>query len=406
MMQKTSDIKLYLNLIMWALVPSIYFLVRMHIISFNEVDINILGQLEWFDLIDETIVTILTVPLYYLLKPEKTNINRNCSMLILSFGIYFVFTLIIVCYITTITKFMNSVNSITYLTLESFSLLFGFISTFMIIILTLYTEYAIIRMATVIKLLCLAITDCILINLFKENGAAISEIVVNIFIGFVLLLLCIKKNYVAFKKFEMVRFKEWFRIGAFSGFQILLDNIIYAMMICKMVNAVNESGNYWVANNFIWGWLLIPVTCLGEIIRKNNLEKLTYKNSFKWGLIILGIWIITFPIWSFFIRYAMAIDNSGIIKIVYLAMPYYITYIPSVILDSWFISKGKTHCNFIISVIVNIIYYGIMYILFVNNIFTLNINFIILLFGLGMIAHLVIDIILYFICINKRVMQT
>ena len=52
---------------------------------------------------------------------------------------------------------------------------------------------------------------------------------------------------------------SWMRIGSFAGIQIFLDNFIYTVMVCRMVNAVSESGNYWVANNFIWGWMLVQV---------------------------------------------------------------------------------------------------------------------------------------------------
>lgn len=31
-------------------------------------------------------------------------------------------------------------------------------------------------------------------------------------------------------------------------------------MISRMVNVVGEQGTYWVANNFIWSWLLLPIT--------------------------------------------------------------------------------------------------------------------------------------------------
>ena len=40
-------------------------------------------------------------------------------------------------------------------------------------------------------------------------------------------------------------------------------------MVVEMVNIVAEQGNYWVANNFIWGWLLIPMAALMEIIRSD-----------------------------------------------------------------------------------------------------------------------------------------
>lgn len=73
-----KDFKLYGSLLLYALLPSIYLLIRMQIISINSVDINIMGQLEWFDLIDEILVTALTVPLYFLLKPDKSS-DKTCQ---------------------------------------------------------------------------------------------------------------------------------------------------------------------------------------------------------------------------------------------------------------------------------------------------------------------------------------
>ena len=41
------------------------------------------------------------------------------------------------------------------------------------------------------------------------------------------------------------------------------------LMIVRMVNVVGEQGTFWVANNFIWGWLLLPVLQLGELIKSD-----------------------------------------------------------------------------------------------------------------------------------------
>ena len=71
-----KDFKLYWSLILYALLPSVYLLIRMQIVAVSGVDINIMGQIEWFDLIDEVLVTALTVPLYFLLKPDKERQHR------------------------------------------------------------------------------------------------------------------------------------------------------------------------------------------------------------------------------------------------------------------------------------------------------------------------------------------
>ena len=51
-----KDFKLYGSLILYALLPSVYLLIRMQIVAVSGVDINIMGQIEWFDLIDEVLV--------------------------------------------------------------------------------------------------------------------------------------------------------------------------------------------------------------------------------------------------------------------------------------------------------------------------------------------------------------
>ena len=79
-MSKT-DRKLFISLMLWNLIPSIYLLIRMHIVANTGTDINILGQMEWFDLIDEIITTVLTVPLYFVIKKERTTPQKNMAAL-------------------------------------------------------------------------------------------------------------------------------------------------------------------------------------------------------------------------------------------------------------------------------------------------------------------------------------
>lgn len=243
----------------------------------------------------------------------------------------------------------------------------------------------------------LSILDFVFIDAFLELGASYSEIITNSLIGIIVLFIVYIRNYIRFGKVNLHWLKEYFKIGLFSGLQIFLDNFIYAIMICKMVNAVSNSGNYWIANNFIWGWLLIPIMVITEIIKKNNLEKLEFKNTWKYGLIICTLWLISVPGWRWFIINIMSSDANTILNILYPLVPFYIAYIISSFIDGWFISKGKTIYNTINSFLVNIVYYGIAFILFNKGFFELNIMFVILLFGFGNIVHMLISILLYII---------
>lgn len=280
-MNSKKDLKLYFSLIFWSFLPSIYLLVRMKIVAINDVDINILGQMEWFDLIDEIITTMLIVPLYSVLKPHKSDCNKVGFAFAISFLVYLVFTILIVGKVSAISKFMQAEYATSYLLLQSFSMLIQFISTFMILVLTLNGDNKKINILIISKLICLSILDYIFMNKFNSIGASYSEIVTNLIITIISLTLICKNKYMMFGSTDKGFVKEWIKTGIPVGIQIFLDNFIYAVMIVRMVNVVNESGNYWVANNFIWGWLLVPVQCFAEIIKKNDLNKLTFKNTWK-----------------------------------------------------------------------------------------------------------------------------
>lgn len=72
-------------------------------------------------------------------------------------------------------------------------------------------------------------------------------------------------------------------------------------------------------------------------------------------------------------------------------MPFYIAYSISVVIDNIFIGLGKTVYNAVNSVIVNFIYYGIFYILYITEIVVFSMDMIILMFGFGMVFHLIIS---------------
>lgn len=373
----------------------------MNLVHINSVDVNVLGQMEWFDLIDEILVQSLIVPLYSLLKGNKS--GGKCGMaFVLSFGIYFAFTGFISLYVSQISDYMNAEYAAEFLKLQAVSLLIMFISTFSILLLTLNNDYKKVILLTVLRLVLLTITDLFFIHAYLDRGAVYSEIVTNSCIAVISLFIVRKRKYLSFGKTECLWLVDYAKMGAFAGMQIFLDNFIYAVMICKMVNAVSESGNYWIANNFIWGWLLLPATCITEIIKKNHIEKLSFRNAGLPGLMIAAFWLVTYPGWKWFLDGPMSSESGVILKILYPLVPFYVTYLVSGFIDAWFISEGKTIYNAITSLIVNIGYYGVAYLLFRLGFFALDIMFVILLFGFGMVVHMLCSVLFYRMEQKKR----
>ena len=168
-------------------------------------------------------------------------------------------------------------------------------------------------------------------------------------------------------------------------------------MVVKMVNLVAEQGNYWVANNFIWNWLLMPVLALNEVIRTNCKEQKNTQvgNYFRiiFIIIILGAIAVSFS--NIFFQYAERLENHNDIYFIVLKLsPFYIFYALSIIPDNIFIGYGKTIYNLINSIIINFVYYGSMYIL--RGYINFNMNTIIIMFGVGMIFHALISYIIFY----------
>lgn len=276
-MKTKSDLKLFLSLILWNLAPFIYSTVRLNLVTTSEADINILGQIEWFDLIDEILITGLITPLYLLLKDRKYKELAGTAFATAGV-IYLVFSMIVYFSLKGLTEFMGAQDAETFLKLELVGLVFGFISTFCVLLLTLNGEHRSILILLVAKITISVFSDLLLIPNTGMYGSAYSDIAVNTVISLISIGICIHKKIVRkSKRLDHTFTKEWIRIGVFSSLQIFLDNFVYMVVVCRMVNAVSESGNYWMANSFIYGLLLVPLFQLAEIVKKNDLEKLTLK---------------------------------------------------------------------------------------------------------------------------------
>lgn len=393
-MQKREDMKLFLALTVWMLIPSIYLAVRMHIVTVNDVNVNILGQMEWFDLIDEVLATTLITPLYVLLKERKASMNGFAFCV--SCGIYTVFSLIVSVYVGSIVEFMHAEYAEQFLAMQLISMVVSFTGTFCIMLFTMNDAYRTVLVLTICRFVLAGVLDFVYIGRYNDMGAVYSDIFTNIAVSVTALVCAVMNGLIRIGRWDREFVISWAKIGSFAGIQIFLDNFIYAVMVCRMVNAVSESGNYWVANNFIWGWMLISVSCFVQIVQKNRLEKITWKNSMRYILLFCALWFATMPFWETFLINVMGVkDAADVLRIIRSMAPFYVCYAVAACIDGWFVSYGKTVYIFINSVVVNIGYYGIMYVLFQRNIFSVNMTFIEILFGFGMVVHLAVSLILY-----------
>lgn len=141
---KTFDWKMFLALCLLALIPAIYQTVITKLITsfVNPGALDIVGQMEWFDLIDETICAFLIVPMYSVLSKayKKENFNKTVFKLgILIIIIYALFSLGTFFYGINLISFMNP-NEIDigaaygYLSLETIGFMIGIIFSYISVV--------------------------------------------------------------------------------------------------------------------------------------------------------------------------------------------------------------------------------------------------------------------------------
>ena len=220
--------------------------------------------MEWFDLINETLIAFLIAPLYSVFNKifkenESDFAGYTFKIGLLSFLVYAVFSLGVLIYGSGLIKAMNpeetDITAVSvYLRLETVAFMIGvileFINVVFIVVGKVKNVYVFLAVRTVLSVTA----DFILIPAFGVYGVAVSNIIVNAVLSVVSLLLLYFQKYIRFCLFDkkdLQVLKGWLRVGVFSGAQQFLDNFIYAIMVCKMVNAVARQGDYWIANNFI-----------------------------------------------------------------------------------------------------------------------------------------------------------
>lgn len=326
---KNINYKLLLSLLIMGLCPTIYTTIRIFWLG-NLPDgysYSIAGQLTWVILIYEIISEAIILPLFYfigkVLLDKKEFVNRVKTGLIITFGLYLLISGGIIIFAEPLLKVMAiSPNilqqSIEYIRLEAIANIFSILANFVLIVLLTCNKDKYVYLLTGLKLLLSIILDTFLISSLNlslnlgVNGIAISNIIINFIIFIVTIMILIKEGINIFnkEKLDFTWTNELIKVGGISGLESFVRNIFYMVMISRMVNVVGEQGTYWVANNFIWGWLLLPVIQLGELIKQDvSTNKEAIKDNtlgyFTITTFICLLWIISIPLYKPFMKYVL-----------------------------------------------------------------------------------------------------
>ena len=424
---KNINRKLFISLLVMGLVPTIYTTLRVFWLGNLPGDwsYSIAGQLSWVNLIYEVINEAIILPLFYfvgkVLEDKKELTNRMKTGLLITLGIYILLSIVIMTCTNPLLKLMATDPSIieasaTYIRIEAVANIFGILSQFALVGLVTLGKDKYVYILTGVKLALCVVLDLFLVSSLScslnmgVNGIGVTNIIVNALIFGATLFLLAKNEVNVFNK-EKMGFKwakEFAKVGGISGVESFVRNLAYMVMIARMVNVVNEQGTYWVANSFIWGWLLLPITQLGELIKQEtSTNKDTVKNNTLGYFAITGIaivvWCIFIPLYKPFMQYVLNYsDIEKLFELVMVLFGFYVLYAIQNVFDATFYGLGKTHYMLFESIVTNTIYYGIAFILYVTGVWEPTLIGIALLFGIGNAFDTIVSLGAYWFLLRKN----
>ena len=305
--------------------------------------------------------------------------------------------------------------SAQYIRIESIANVFSVLCQFLLITLITVNKSRYLYWFTGARLVLCLVFDTFFVSTLPisrnlgVNGIGYSNILVN---GLLLAVAiwCLSKEGIPVLRRAKLDFgwmREFFKIGGISGLESLVRNTAYTVMIAKMVNIVGEQGTYWVANSFIWSWLLLPILQLGELIKqevaadKENIRKNTLGYFAITGA-ASALWFVSIPLWKPFMTHVLHFsDIDKLFSLVLLLVIFYIPFAFQNVFDATFYGLGKTNYMLFESVVTNTVYYGTAFLLYSAGLWTPTLTGIALLFGFGNVFDSIVSLLAYRYLLKK-----
>lgn len=349
-------------------------------------------------------------------------LNKLKTGLLVTFGIYALFTCLIVIFAEPLVRAMaqNSEQipaTVDYIRLEMIAAAILNTVRFLTIFFILHDWHRVIYSVLGIQVVVSITMDTILLSQLEfsfkvgVNGIAYSNMIAS-FAALVYALWTVKNRYQVTQadiatRLNFAWIKEWMHVGKWSGIDSFIRNAFFLLFIIRMINVVEEQGTFWVANNFIWAWLLLPFLPLADVIKQDTSQgqRLHHWDKmlgyFAMCALIAGIWMVLLPGYEWFFMYVFNTDPAPHVHLVLISLPFYILFMINTSMDSVLYGRGKTSYLALQSIITNFSVYGIAYLIYLQGIVEPTLSGIAILFGIGITVDTFVTYWLYQRHLNK-----
>lgn len=415
--------RLYVALLLTAAFPTIYTTVRIYFLGDLPVEwgVNIASQLAWVNLGLEVIQEAIILPLFYLLGKTLTDraatINKLRTGLTLTAGVYAFLALVIILFAEPLVRAMAQdpaaiPATVQYIRLEMVASIITNPVRFLIIFFILMDWRRVIYTILAIQVVASIAMDSLLLSQLDfsfhvgVDGIAYSNMVAGV--ATLAYSLSVVRRRFGISHGDLSNradygwMREWYHVGKWSGVDSFIRNAFYLVFIIRMMNVLAEQGTYWVANGFIWAWLLLPYFPLADLLKQDTAQgpRMDHKAKtygyFAAALAIAAVWLLSIPLWFPFFEHVFNVPHPDEIQyLVLILVPFYILFMINTLMDGVLYGKGKTGYLALQSFITNVSVYGIAYLLFLQGIFTPSLTGIALLFGIGIAVDTIVTYAVY-----------
>lgn len=407
------NFKLWFSLLTMLLIPSVYTTLRVFFLNAapDTSNVSIVAQSVWLGLIYEVLSEALIVPLYFIFGQVVGQVEQLRQRIGVALGcsaVAYAVVTVIVWYLTEPlmaamqqTSAERAVAS-AFIQLETLALMVGVLNDVCLVVLTILARHRWIMALVLLRAVLMVVLDASLVSQlpWSLQWGVLGVALTNLGTG---LMLCAVSLWVL-RRLDLLHWqagmlraqwvKDWLRIASFSGVEVTLRNLVYAWVILRWINQSGAAPLYWNANQIIWGWLLLPILALGQVVRQDAATSQGMLQG-RWRIYgsvmvvcVLAWWGLT-PAWDNVIQQLLGVAETAPVRdVLQQLLPFYAVFAVLYLLQSYLYGMGRTDLILQQSAVVNVLYYSavVAYISFQS--ITPAISDIVWVFGGGMCVGL------------------
>lgn len=425
-----ETICLYTVFLCFIFFPTFFSSIRIYFLGYypQTEGYDIASQLSWVSLFYECGKEAVILPLYYVLGKELDNkaklVNNFFSVVVFVVLLYSLISLLIGLNLDFLMRRMAVrqelyAGTYEYIRLELCAFVFSVVADCCNIVCFLLKRLKELFGVLCVQAFVLLGCDVFLVSVFPcSAGLGVYGIPLGNCITYVLVIFCYTVIFYKFGFFDSVVFcfrfnPEWKRLSFYSGLESAVRNFAYVFVVLYLINLLNKQGEYWLAMNFLWGYLLVPMLALNETIKvflSSQLSLLTTEDIFLLTKKFMGtvtvfvlIWILCIPGYPVFMKYVLNIENpESVTAVVLKFMFFYIVLAYNMALDSIFYAMGKIDLLLRQSFCINGIYYGLVFVCIKMRFVDITLDSIVCMFGLGIIFDALISCYIFYGLVRKK----